>query len=362
MVWQSNYDPLVTGGGFTAAELAAAERDALAHLKKRYPKIEYIEVENEPADIAAYYPKYRMMYQVVNAVSDLKLPGAKLKVGGPTLDTFSDRRLGQFFDLYKADADHGKRLDFVSYHQYLITTEGHWHEDKDNPAIVATERARVDRMLAARGLVSRPVLITESGMFPAMRGSSPDLGMDADLHIQAAGMASMHYFYLNQRGITPLHWTVDHPENDRKDLFFDTASGLPRPYYNAIRMQSMLPQTRYEASSDRLSKEGIGVYALAAATDKKVAVMSWNYQWTQNKAYNTELTLAHLPKAFRTGNVLVERYKIGKDLHFGEMTKLTSYVITRRADGSFTPPTTALRPNELQLLVLSATDDPVGPR
>ncbi len=48
----ARYDPLVTKGEFRQEEFFAAQRDMLAHFKKRYPKIQYIEVENEPATSA----------------------------------------------------------------------------------------------------------------------------------------------------------------------------------------------------------------------------------------------------------------------------------------------------------------------
>ena len=75
----------------------------LTHYKRRYPKIQFIEVENEPTDVRAYYPKYRLMYRAVAAVNALRLPGPRLQVGGPALDTFSPSRLGRFLDLYRAD-------------------------------------------------------------------------------------------------------------------------------------------------------------------------------------------------------------------------------------------------------------------
>jgi hypothetical protein len=70
--WQSGYDTLI-GNGWTADQIFAAERDELADYKSRYPKIQYLEVENEAipttADIPAYYLKYQLMYKVVNAVN-----------------------------------------------------------------------------------------------------------------------------------------------------------------------------------------------------------------------------------------------------------------------------------------------------
>jgi hypothetical protein len=357
--WRSDYDPLVTEGTLTEAELFAAQRDMLAHYKGRYPRIEFVESEAEPPVIAAYYPKYRLLYRVVNAVNALGLPGPALKVGGPTIDIFSETRLGQFLDLYAADNDPAKRLDFIAYHQYLINTtgEGDWTATKDNPAMVRTERARLDALLAARGLASRPSLVTETGIFPGTRQS--DLGLEADWHIQAAALASIHYHYLSQRDVVPLDWTIDH-ENDRKDLFVDRAGGVPRPYYNAMRMQSMLPETRYQATSDALSPRGTGVYGLAGASTTRIAAMTWNYQWTGQTTYDSRIVFTNFPAAWRNSNVLVERYRIDKDIHAGDLVPVDRYVIGPRTAGTYYSPYFPLDPNELRLMVLTPTSLPIG--
>ena len=359
--WRSDYDPLVTKGTFSEAEFAMAQLDMMVDFKRRYPKIEYIEAENEPTDLAAYYPKYRAIYQVVNAVNAMRLPGPALKVGGPTLDVFSERRMGQFLDMYKKDSNPRKRLDFLSYHQYLITVDGAWHADKDNPAVVATERKRLDRLLGARGLPSLPVLVTETGAFPASRESTPKLGLDVDLHIQAACLASMHYYYLNQRDIVPLDWTIDHPGNDRKDMFANVDTGVPRPYYNEMLMSSMLPRTRFQATSDRLSPRGIGAYALAAADSSSIAVMTWNYQWTYQTAYDSRVVITNVPKEFRDTNLRVEWYKISSNVHSGNLQRVQSLVVGPRKNGTYYSETLPLRPNELRLLVLTPTKSPVTP-
>ena len=361
--WQSNYDPLVTGGTWSAADLLAAERDMLAHYKQRFPKIEYIEVENEDlvdkAGLPAYYAKYRFMYQVVNAVNALRLGGPALKVGGPTLDIYSELRLGLFLDAYKADPSPAKRLDFVSYHQYLINTAPgqDWTATKDNPAVVATERARVDAMLRARVLPVVPVMVTEIGIFPRDRESA--LGFDPDLHIQAAAAASLHYHYAGQNGIVPFDWTIDHPENDRKDFFVSTDTGEARPYYNVLRMESLLPATRYQANSDALTARGTGVYGVAAADARTVAAMTWNYQWTAPTSFDARVVFTNLPAAFRTSNVRVTRYRIAGDTHAGPLSVAQTFVIGPRTAGTYYGQTLPLGPNELRLTTLSLTTDPV---
>ncbi|MFI6316652.1 hypothetical protein ACIBG8_03995 [Nonomuraea sp. NPDC050556] len=355
--WQSSYSPLVTGGSFTEAELFTAQRDTMADYKRRFPSIEWLESENEVPSIADYYPMYRFTYRVVNAVNAMGLPGPKIKIGGPTTDIFSTRRIGQFLDLYAADQDPHKRLDFISYHQYLIDTSGDpakWTDTKENPAAIATERTQLNAMLAQRGLSPLPALVSETGIFPRDRQTS--LGLPADLRIQAAALASMHYYYLGQPQVTPFHWTVDHPENDRKDLFEDTATGAALPYYNTMLMQSMLPKTRYAAASDALSAQGLGVYGLAGAEPGRVAVMTWNYQWTHQTTYQSKIVLTNFPSEFRTSNVLVTRYKIGS----GALAPVEQFVIGPRTDGSYTSQTLELQPNELRLLVLTPTTKPAG--
>lgn len=358
--WRSDYDPLVTGGTFSRAQLMSAEVAMLADYKRHSPTIGYLEAENEPSDIAAYYPKYKFLYQVVNAVNAKGLPGPRIKIGGPTTDIFTTYRIGKFLDLYAEDDGPHKRLDFVSYHQYLINTvDGKpWDRLKKDPAVVSTERKQLNAMLADHGMSPRPALVTETGVFPGSRKT--DLGLHADYHIQAAGLAALHYYYLGEKDVTPFHWTVDHPDNDRKDLFADTDTGAARPYYNMVRMQSMLPDTRYKATSDALSAKGIGVYGLAGAEAGRVAVMTWNYQWTGTTTYDRKIVLSHFSGAFRTSNVLVTRYKIDADLDTGDLKPVEQFVIKPRSDGGYTSQTLALRPNELRLLVLTPTDKPVG--
>ncbi len=359
--WQTGHDGFATAPGFDRAAFVAAQRDALAHFKRRYPKIDMIEVENEDfrpgTPVADYYRKYRVMYEAVAAVNALSLPGPKLMVGGPTLDIFSETRLRQFLDAYRADKHGLRRLDFVSYHQYLINTgDGPWWAEKDHPAVVATERATVARLLRERGLPDVPVVVSEVGVFPMTRAS--ELGLDADLHIQAAGVASLHYHYAGQRDIIPFDWTVDHPENDRKDLFVDTDTGQPRPYYNALRMLSMLPPTRCQADSDALTGRGTGVYALAAVTPAGVspaamAVLTWNYHWTGQRSFSSRIVVSGLPDAFRAADDRVTRYRQDPTVPASALRPVESFMIGPRTTGTYHGQTLPLGPNEFRLTVLS---------
>ncbi|WP_037603624.1 hypothetical protein [Streptacidiphilus rugosus] len=383
--WGSDYDEWVkapkAGVSWTAAQLQDATDQALTHLKTAFPKLEYIEVENESIsptapDIADYMTKYLMMSRLVKAVNGLGLPGPKLKVGGPTTDIFSTWRIGMFLAAYQASTDPDKELDFISYHQYITNSGGPYAAaDGADPAVAATERSTLDGLLTKYGQpAGLPVFVSETGVFPGTcdTQSCPTTATTPnalDFHIQAAALASLDYYYANQHGITPMHWTIAHGGNARKSLFDDYTSATPqaRPYYDMIQMQTMLPATRYQSvnrDTTQLSAPGIGVYSLAAADATTVAVMSWNYQWaaTQPQGYDSEIHFANLPPAFQTSNVLVTRYYLPASTLSGDLKPVESFVVGPRTAGTYYGENLPLGANEIRLTVLTLTNAPVGTR
>ena len=88
--------------------------------------------------------------------------------------------------------------------------------------------------------------------------------------------------------------------------------------------------------------------------------MTWNYQWTYQTGYESEVAVLNLPSAFRRSNVLVERFKIGADMHAGELARVERKVIPPIRNGSWSTPALPLRPNELRLLRLTPTTEPVA--
>ena len=252
--------------------------------------------------------------------------------------------IGKFLDNYKNDPDPNKKLDFISYHQYLF------NNTKDNPAQVATERTTIDSWLSARGLSTLPIYISETGIFQVDVSST--LGLPFDYHIQAAGILAMHYYYSNQSNMLPFLWTVKHPTNPRKDLFVDYTGGIPRPFYNTAKMMTMLPSERY-SSTTSLSSKGIGVGTLAGGTSTQVAVLSWNYQWTNSTSYNVDLLLKNLPIAFKTQNVRVERYLLDSDYDSGELLKVEDRIYPAFTSGQYRG-TFKHNANALRLIVLTA--------
>lgn len=310
---------------------------AVRELKEQVPNVDYIEAFNEP-DWVNYlqqvragktpdvlpeqlYRWYVPFYQAVNAVNEGLHPNDRIRVGGPTLMSFEHEGwIPAFLDGYASDPDPDKRLDFISWHGY-----GYFDKDddyrayvmfKDDPSMVATQRARLDAMLEERGLTTYiPVFVTETGIYPGPSFDDPDPSRN-DWTRQASGLASLHYWWLGQPNIYPFHWTVRHAGEGRKDQLVTlrgegetSPTGTFTPYGNVLLMQSMLGDERVAAESDALNA-GKGVYAVATRDEAGVAVLVWNYQGTDSQSFDVAVDMENLPAALRGKSLNQTQYRI----------------------------------------------------
>ncbi|GAA1292464.1 hypothetical protein GCM10009609_71440 [Pseudonocardia aurantiaca] len=288
-------------------------KNGIRHYKLRYPSLRYIELFNEPdktwepavferpaMNVEDYYTWYKIGYSVVNEINAELDPAVRLHIGGPAAYTFESEFTEQFLDLYRADPDPAKRLDFLSYHQY---------RNGAHPAAVATEKETARRWLSERGLnPDTPTFVTEYGVFP---GTNTGTTFEEDLLAHAAAMSTLGYYYLQGGTDMVMHWVWDHGENDRKSMLVDGADGQVYPYYNVVAMQRKLKSRRLAAISDSLDDNGMGVNVVASRDRSGVAVLATNYQWIDGTStYDVHLTINDLPHEYRNGNILVERYLV----------------------------------------------------
>jgi hypothetical protein len=290
----------------------------IRHYKLRYPTMRYIEVFNEPdktwtpgplelpaIPLDDYYRWYKIAYSVVNEVNQELNPDLRIQIGGPATYHLNTAYISGFLDRFAFDPDPAKKLDFISYHEY---------GRRSDPANVRLAKSTIQGWLSDRGLDrNTPVVVSEYGVFPGAAdgeyGHGP--GTEAeDMLTQAAAMATLGIFYINGGTDMPLHWTFNHPTNERKSMFVDGVPGAVRPYYNVVKMQRMLKERRISATSTALDAAGIGVNALATRDNSGIAVLATNYQWTTGTTqYDVALDVRNLPGEF-TGHVLIERYLV----------------------------------------------------
>ncbi|HLL88456.1 MAG TPA: hypothetical protein VK324_04065 [Tepidisphaeraceae bacterium] len=320
--------PEMIAGTIDESDLEDRIVAALRHLRSIAANARWLEVFNESevghhsVSDATYYRCYRIAYRAANRMNEEAPELPPVMVGGPCPCSFNRVRICAFLDNFAADEEPRKRLDFVSYHQYLFGREHH-------PRMAEAELPAVRGWLRERGLDDRiPIHVTESGLFPTRNGTDD---YAADLLTQAAGVLSLHYWYVEQGpGIYPYQWTWFHP-NPRKNMFVPTRDRLATqrddssgpddairgfirphcddradrwtPFGNANRLQARLGDVRLAADVSPNNDEGLGLYALAtSAEEHRIAVLLWNYQFTRYhdpQPYDVEVTLNHLPEVWR---------------------------------------------------------------
>jgi len=301
---------------------------AIRELKKRLPNVDYIEAFNEPefggsilllrrgkeAEVRPeqLYQWYVPFYQAVNTVNRELHPNARIKIGGPTLASFDHEGwMPAFLDGYAADPNPDKRLDFISWHGYGFFAKSDNYQAynfyKGDPSVVGKERDRIDAMLTARNLTTHiPVFVTETGIYPGPAFDEPDPSKN-DWVRQAAGLASLHYWWSQQPNIFPFNWTVRHAGESRKDQLVTlrgagetSPANTFTPYGNMLLMQSKMKATKVKAVSDSL-KAGQGVYAIASKDHTGAALMVWNYQSTNEKRFRATIQMSRLPSELSNG-------------------------------------------------------------
>jgi hypothetical protein len=344
----------------------AVLKAGLLQYKQRYPMMRYVEVFNEPDKtwtpgasespaiaVTDYYKWYQIAYSVVNEVNQELQPDLSILVGGPATYHFDPAYLRGFLDLFKADTNSGKKLDFISYHDY---------SRRANPADVVTAKSTIQGWLTNRGLDSdTPVVVSEYGVFPgsADEAAGHGPGTEAqDMLTQSAAMATLGIFYVDGGTDMPMHWVYNHPTNERKSMFVDGVPGAVRPYYNVVAMQRMLKERRISATSNGLDANGIGVNALATRDGSGIAVLATNYQWTTGTTeYDVGLTVADLPAEFAGAQIRLERYLVDAttsnysyDPADADLTEVENRILPA---GSSAAESFTLTPNATTLVVLT---------
>lgn len=335
-------------------------KEGIRHHKERHPDLQYIEFFNEPdADwnppvgqprvpVSTYYQWYQAGYHIINELNAALNPAIPLRIGGPAAYKLHESYLTAFLAAYANDTDPGKRLDFLSFHEY-----GHGND----PEFVKNEKQTVRGWLSAAGLdPAVPVFVTEYGVFPGdQTGTTPA----ADHLTQAAAMATLGGYYAYGGIDMAMHWVYEHPTNERKSMFVNDVDGSVYPYYNVVRMQRMLRSRLLAATSSALDAYGIGVNALATGDATGVAVLTTNYQWTTGTdGHTVTVDVQHLPASWAHRKLLARQYLIDST-HSNylagagaqELQLVEQYELAPGAAATAHPVT--LEPNAIGLLVLT---------
>jgi len=187
---------------------------------------------------------------------------------------------------------------------------------------------------------------------------------------QAAGLASVHYWFLENDHIYPFNWVMRHHVEGRKDqLVTRDEFGDPMVYYdkftpygNSLVMFAKLKKNRLQASTSTPISDGKGVYALATSDSSGLAAMVWNYQSVNNTGYRTEVVFNNLPTTVENQKFRVKTYRIDfetsnyhADLENSNLELVEEKIYNNAEEFK---KTIFLHPNAIQLLVLEPESTP----
>lgn len=329
----------------------------LATLKQRFPKLRYVEVSNEldynqSKGITAdkYYAIYKSMNEIVNEVNKELKSAIPLEIGGPVSSNLNTVWLERFLDDYAADIWKDKRLDFISYHGYFAMSSDMNNRlfYKDNPSLAADQRDYITTQLAKRGLWKEtPVFVSELGIYPGPLADDYNSMSDDQLR-NAAGMASLLYWYTQSDNIYPMNWVLRHPTEGRKDQLVShdkdgkniACTHHLTPYGNMMMMMSKMKNNRITAVCSVPQKNGKGIYAQASMDELGISVMLWNFQSKGTTGYDVTLCLGKIPVELR-----------------GKEVKITTYIIdSKTCNHNYDLATSNLHPKENKCTMLKDSE------
>ncbi|MBL8231132.1 MAG: hypothetical protein JNL98_21750 [Bryobacterales bacterium] len=289
------YEHEVTRGIIPIGKWKEVLKTGLRHYKQRYANLSYIEVLNEAhvdhfggLDDDRYYGFYRVAYQVVNELNLELKPAVPLLVGGPsTVGTpmraedlkkppsakNRTQRMYRFLTNYAQDSDPGKRLDFLSFHDYGLASE---------PSRIATYDAMV------RGWLKDMALPTEIPIFETEIGAAK-VAPEGALNLRnAAGMSAFFYHTRHNPNYYLFPWVLYHNPVQLSVVQFDERL-RPTPSGAALLAWSMHKEREVTVSWEN---QPPGSYAVATADGSGLAVQVWNFA---EKAVEADVVLNGAP-------------------------------------------------------------------
>lgn len=348
--------PITNIWGFPSS-LSGYEDDVYNHLKEykeRFPQLEHCEIMNEP-DGSWYHGGYKSPEQYmdvfkagVRAVERINdeitgdLP--KIKIGGPVTYKWNPSYLYDVLDIVVRD---NVKFDFVVWHEYHV---------RNNPAAIRSRTREMVQKLAELGLDDVEIIITEWGIEPGGNDSDPSSG---ELLESAAFVASGNYYFMDGGADIVCQWVVRHEKNRVKSQFAGSSgTGKVYPYYNMLKMMSMMKDTRVQETIDGMNSNGIGIGGWGTYDETGIAALLWNYHGNTEDA---TIEFPNLPSAFQTGPFTVKTYLID-DTHSNykhdsnndrlEMVDET----TENPTGEYAT-TVSMKENSIVLVVLEPTGE-----
>lgn len=294
------YEQEVLTGMLTFEKWKEVFKAAVRHYKQRCPNLRYIEVLNEPTaknqsnlgSMGNYYGFYCRAYEAVDELNAELKPDLPLQVGG--CSGFRTREAIHLIKDFARDPNPGKRLDFISFHDYWVRA----------PVEISKWENEIDSALEGASLpTDLPIFVTEIGYAHRWKDHARK-----NLW-QAAGMTAYQYQARHAQDLRLFPWVQYHSEQQIAFVQFDTRLRMT-PYGAAVKMLRMHRKQEVAATSSGLDKNGNGLGVLATLDDAGLTVHLWNLQPDGNASVRARVSIAHVPDNLRSVPLTLRRYLI----------------------------------------------------
>ena len=291
------YEHEVKNGIITISRWKEVLKNGLVHYKKRYPNIKYIEILNESSvkhfggvKDEEYYFFYKAANDVINKINQDLNPTIPLLIGGNS--NHYNKSLDCFLKDFSTDSDAGKKIDFVSFHEYGLGS---------NPAKFSEIEKDVIEKLKIHNINSDiPIFITEMG-FKGLPTTNWE-----DNFVQASFITSAIYHNRHNSQTYLFPWVLYHTPKQLSHVQFDIDMKMT-PFGAATKMLTMHKEKEVYSSSDDLSSNGTGLGVLATMNDSVLVIQLWNYN---DESSLSEIEINNLLDLFKGSHIKVQKYHI----------------------------------------------------
>lgn len=328
--------------GYSWEDLTLGYQTAIAHAKKVCPQLKIVQMPYEYDNISgsechmdAHYSIFKCLYKAVNNVSKGLKKKEQVEVAGLGSNTpYHWDFIDGFLKRYRADTNPDKRLDYITWHNYLFPGTA--------PNIAQGFKSKINEILAKYDILpDLKILVDESGL--AEPSTIEDLSDMEGACRKEAAMAcfasTVHYWYLKEEGnFLPITGGGFH-----FGLLTYGNQNVISPYAKGMILRNSLFDKMIPSVSYPYDKDGYGLYSQATADKNEYRILVWTaspsifYEKATPLAFpDAKIVLKDILEMFEGKNVLVEIESIDpeekKSLEILRQEKCQTLPLTRGAD------------------------------
>lgn len=328
--------------GYSWENLTVGYQTAIRHAKKVCAPLKIVQMPYEYDNISgsechkdAHYHIFRCLYKAVDNINKELKKEEQLEVAGLGSNTpYHWDFIEGFLKRYQADTDSRKRLDYITWHNYLFPGTA--------PNIAQGFKWKINKLLTRYGISpDLKILVDESGLAePSTIEDLSDLEGACKKEAAMACFAStVHHWYLKENGnFLPITGAGFH-----FGLLTYGNQHILSPYAKGMFLRNSLFDKMIPSTSFPCDKEGYGLYSEATVEKNEYRILVWTaspsifYEKAPPLVFpDAKVVLKDIPKRFEGKEVSVEIESIDPEekesLEILRQEKCQTLPLTRGSD------------------------------